>query len=94
MDINEKKIRKSFRMFKSGELENNVQNHRWAVWGLLDCEYGGDYYLVGNRRTVELWTCQGYSSRATDGRCLVSVKNDSEGYAKLAETLENFLDSA
>jgi len=90
-EINEKKIREAFRMFKSGELENNIRDHRFAVWGLTTSEYGGGFYLVGNKRTIELWTCEGFSSRVADGSRLSSVPNNAEGYAELAHVFDQYI---
>lgn len=88
IEINDQKIRETFRHYKDGFYENNVQSHKFAAWGLTTAEYGGNFYILGNKRTCELWQCGGYDSRPSAGSLLVRVANNAEGYAELAHVLE------
>lgn len=91
IQVSDSKIREAFRNYKSGEFENNIQNHKFAVWGLTTAEYGGGFYIVGNRRTCELWKTEGYDSRANQGRVLCKVPNNAAGYAELCHILEQHI---
>lgn len=91
IQVSDTKIREAFRLYKSGEFENNVQNHKFAVWGLTTVEYGGGFYIVGNKRTCELWKTDGYDSRVSQGEILCKVPNSAEGYAELAHVLEQYI---
>jgi len=93
MDIQvaDAKIRDTFRNYKSGNFENNIQNHKFAAWGLTTAEYGGGFYIVGNKRTCELWKTGGYDSRKSEGYLMCSVPNNAEGYAELCHVLEQYI---
>ncbi len=91
IQVAEKKIREIFRMYKNGEYENNVQNHRFAAWGLTTAEFGGSYYIVGNKRFCELWSCEGFDSRPACGKILCRVSNSAEGYAELCHVFEQHM---
>lgn len=91
IQVADKKIREVFRNYKNGFYENNVQNHRFAAWGLTTAEHGGNFYIVGNKRTCELWSCEGFDSRVSSGKLLVKVTNSAEGYAELCHVLEQYI---
>lgn len=88
MNINDRKIRTAFKEHRDGTAASNTQTRSFAYWGLTDMANGGPFYLLGNSRTMELWHSERFSSRKSDSKLLIRVRNDPNGYAELAEVLE------